>query len=202
MTPARGHKRYLKNLVLDRNYQLAFTAVLVVGCAILMAGLGWLVLRKADGATQIAIQNVQTSTLDAGAARETIADILRRRELLTWIMIGVGAAITLGLAAYGIKMTHQVAGPLYKIAYHCDRVIDGTFTELTALRRHDQLVDLHAHFRQAYNTLRERQHRDAAALRAVIDAADKAGFAARSPEIAALLEDLRVRLRAKEVTLG
>ncbi len=195
-------RRQLRNLVLDRNYQLAFTLFLVVVCMAFMTGLGWLVLKEADIATQTAIQNVQTNVTMGAEFDATVAELVHRRELLTWILAGVGVAITLGLAAYGIKMTHRVAGPLHKIAYHCDRVVDGSFTELTALRKHDQLVDLHAAFKEAYNKLRERQFRELSVLRGVITAIEKAGLASRSPELARQLEALRERAKKKEVLFG
>jgi nitrogen fixation/metabolism regulation signal transduction histidine kinase len=159
--------------------------------------------KEAATATKTAVQDVQGQALiEPEMARETIAALESRRVLLDWLLVGVGLTLSLGLFAYGIKMTHKVAGPLHKVALYCDKVAAGTFDTVHNLRRGDQLVEFYAHFKQAHGVLRRRQERDVATLRAVIDAAEQHELAGRTEELAARLEDLRTLLRAKEVTLG
>jgi hypothetical protein len=54
----RGYKRSWKNLLLNKRYQLRFTLFMVGLSAVLMALLGWWVMRVADRATKVAINNV------------------------------------------------------------------------------------------------------------------------------------------------
>jgi hypothetical protein len=201
MTEGRPKRRW-RNLVLDREYQLVFTLALVLSAALFMTGLGYVVMREADTATKTAIQDVEgEGVIDPKVAEETVDNLLRRRNQLNLLLIGLGVALTGGLFIYGIKMTHRVAGPLYKVSLYCDAVADGKLTRPGNLRRGDQLVEFYEHFRQAHEALRRREETDVAVLRAAVTAAEAAGLAERSPELAARLDELRARLAAKEASL-
>ena len=54
----KGYKRSWKNLLLNKRYQLRFTLFMVGLSAVLMALLGWWVMKVADRATTVAINNV------------------------------------------------------------------------------------------------------------------------------------------------
>src|SRR5262245_58767444 len=160
----RPYQRSWRNLLLDRNYQLIFTALLVLSCALFMAGLGALVLAEADTATKTAIQDVQggregeaAAFVDADLSKRTIDHLQARRRLVSWLLVGVGLGLTGGLFVAGIKMTHRVAGPLHKIGRYVDRVGDGKFEPLYPLRKHDQLVEFYEHFRRAHAALRKQE---------------------------------------------
>lgn len=200
---ARSYRRSWKNLLLDTEYQLVFTTLMVVTCTLFMGGLGYVVHKEAATATKTAVQDVQGQGLiEPEVARETIAILQSRRVLLDGVLIGVGLALSMGLFAYGIKMTHKVAGPLHKVALYCDKVAAGKFDTVYNLRRGDQLLEFYEHFKLAHGAVRERQERDVATLRAVVEAAEDGELAGRSEELAARLADLKTLLRAKEVTLG
>jgi hypothetical protein len=196
-------KRSWRNLLLDTEYQLAFTTLLIVCCALFTAGLGWLVHKEAVTATQTAIQDVQGQALiDGDLAAAAIAQLEARRVLLDRLLLALGVGLSLGLFAYGLKMTHRVAGPLHKVAAYCDNVTAGRFDALRDLRRGDELVEFYEHFKQAHAAVRQRQERDVETLRAAIAAATDAELAGRSPELAARLLDLKALLATKEESLG
>ncbi len=46
----------------------------------------------------------------------------RGRLRILWVLIGTGLLLILGLAAYGIKMTHKVAGPLFKVGLYLGKM--------------------------------------------------------------------------------
>src|SRR5688500_15282146 len=122
------YKRSWRNLLLDTEYQLVFTTVLIASCALFMAGLGWVVHKEAVTATETAVQDVQgQATIEPEVAQATIGSLVDRRVLLDRLLVGLGIALSLGLFVYGIKMTHRVAGPLYKVALYCDKVSAGKF---------------------------------------------------------------------------
>jgi len=168
-----------------------------------MSGLGYLVRKEADTATKTAIQDVQGQPLlDEAVARDTIDKLEARRRLLVWILVSLGVGMTGGLFIYGIKMTHHVAGPLYKIGLYCDKVAAGRFDKLTPLRKRDQLTVFYEHFKDAHEALRQRHERDIACLRTVVAAADQAELGQRSPELERSLDDLRTVLAQKEASHG
>ncbi len=202
MSP-QGYRRSWRNLVLDRDVQLEFTLFMVVSCALFMAALGYLVLKEADTATTTAIQDVQGQPLlDAAVAQATIAGLEARKDLLVGVLVGTFVLLVAGLFFFGIKMTHHVAGPLYKVGMYCDKVAAGRFDKLYPLRRGDQLVSFYEHFKHAHEVLRQHEERDRACLRAVIAAAEEADLGARSPELAARLDDVRSILTRKEASHG
>jgi hypothetical protein len=200
-----GHarKRSWRNLLIDREYQLLFTLFMVVTCALFMAGLGYLVLKEADTATKTAIQDVQGQPhLDEAVIRQTIEKLEARRDLLVAILAVLGVGLTGGLFVYGIKMTHRVAGPLYKVGLYCEAVGAGRYDRIVPLRKGDQLVAFYEHFKEAHEALRRRNDRDIECLRSVIAAAEQADVAGRSEELGDRLEDLRAVLARKEASRG
>ena len=197
----RGHKRYWRNLLLDTEYQLVFTTVMVLTCAAFMAGLGWLVHKEAVTATETAVQDVQgQGLLDPDVAITTIEALEDRRVFLDRLLVGLGLALAGGLFLYGLKMTHRVAGPVYKVGLYCDKVAAEKFDTVYNLRRGDQLVEFYQHFKLAHGALRAQQERDVAALRAAVAAAEEADLS--SPEVATRLADLKTVLARKEASLG
>jgi hypothetical protein len=199
----RGYKRSWRNLILDTEYQLVFTTAMVLSALVFMAGLGYVVMDMANTTTKTAIADVQGQPfLAPEIVDETIAGLEARRDLLRGILVGVGLLVTGGLFVYGIKATHKVAGPLHKVGGYCEQVAAGRFETPRNLRRGDQLVEFYEHFRQAHEALRQGQSDDVACLRAVVAAAEEGDLAARTPELAARLEDLRTLLARKEAGLG
>ncbi|HKA87904.1 MAG TPA: hypothetical protein VKE22_09575 [Haliangiales bacterium] len=194
------YKRSWRNLVLDPTYQLVFTLVLVGTCAAFMFGLGWVVVKQVDSATETAKANINGErTLDPEVARQAIAKLEGRQRLLVWILVGVGAAITGGLFVYGIKMTHHVAGPLYKVSLYCDKITHGKFDKVHNLRRGDQLHSFYDHFRHAYDALKAREQRDVECLKEVVSAAE--AMAEKPPDVVARLDELKALLKTKEASL-
>src|SRR5262249_37405901 len=73
-------------------------------------------------------------------AAASIDDLERGRVHIMWVLIATGMVLVIGLAFYGIKMTHKVAGPLFKISLYLAKMKDGRFDKVYNLRKGDQLV--------------------------------------------------------------
>jgi hypothetical protein len=95
------------------------------------------------------------------------------------------------LAAYGIVLTHKVAGPLFKITGHLDKMRDGKLGVVYNLRKGDQLVDFFDHFKSAHDALRARTQEDIALI-------DRALSAVASGPVA---DELRAAKQRKEESL-
>lgn len=134
-----------------------------------------------------------TCELKIGAQIEALE---RGRLRILWTLIGTGLLLVLGLAAYGLKMTHKVAGPLFKVGLYLGKMREGRFTKVYNLRKGDQLIDFYEHFKHAHAGVVAMQEADIARLRAVIEAAEAAG----AGEDAAVGE-LREVLARKEKSL-
>jgi len=97
------------------------------------------------------------------------------RDRILWVLIGTGLLLVLGLAVYGIKMTHKVAGPLFKVSLYLKKMRDGRFDKVYNLRKGDQLLDFYEHFRHAHAGVVKMQQADIERVQAVIAAAEAAG---------------------------
>lgn len=104
-----------------------------------------------------------------------VAALERGRELILWVLIGTGLLLVLGLAIYGIKMTHKVAGPLFKVSLYLAKMKDGRYDKVWNLRKGDQLVDFYDHFKTAHAGVVQMEKDDIARIKGVIAAAEAAG---------------------------
>jgi hypothetical protein len=98
-------------------------------------------------------------------------------------------------------MTHKVAGPLHKVALYLAKLRDGTYDQVYNLRKGDQLAAFYEHFKLAHAGVRKMQEDDVSHLRAALAAADAAGLASKSPELASVIDELRTILVEKEKSL-
>ena len=99
----------------------------------------------------------------------------RGRLLILYVLIGTGLLLVFGLAIYGIKMTHKVAGPLFKVSLYLSKMQQGRFDKVWNLRKGDQLVDFYEHFKTAHAGVVQMEQDDIDRLKAVIAAAEQAG---------------------------
>lgn len=124
-------------------------------------------------------------------------DALERGRLrILWVLVGTGLLLVLGLAAYGIKMTHKVAGPLFKVGLYLNKMKNGRFDKVYSLRKGDQLVDFYEHFKHGHAGIVQMQKDDLARLKAVIGAAEQAGLGEH-----ATVAELRDLVARKEKSL-
>ncbi len=98
------------------------------------------------------------------------------RMRILWVLIGTGILLMVGLAFYGIKMTHKVAGPLFKVSLYLAKMRDGRFDKVYNLRKGDQLVEFYDHFKAAHAGVVRIEREDIEQVKAVIAAADAAGY--------------------------
>ena len=186
---AQAYKRSLRNYLLNSGYQLRFTAVIVVIAAVLTGGLGFFVMHKAHEASRLVSVRAMDPTDEL--AQQLATQFAANDRVLLFILIGFGFVLSMVLAAYGIVLTHKVAGPLFKIALYFDKIRDGKLGVVYNLRKGDQLVDFFDHFKGAHDALRKNAEEDIALL-------DKAIAAAGASPLA---EELRAAKKRKEESL-
>jgi hypothetical protein len=126
----------------------------------------------------------------------TLERLEHGRMMILWMMIATGIALVLGLAIYGIKMTHRVAGPLFKVRLYFSKMREGRFDKVYNLRKGDQLVDFYEQFKHAHGGVVAMQQSDITRIAAVIAAAEAEGLG-QHPAIA----ELRELARRKEKSI-
>jgi hypothetical protein len=126
----------------------------------------------------------------------SIANLERGRKRILWVLIGTGLLLMIGLALYGIKMTHKVAGPLFKVSLYFAKMRDGRLDKVYNLRKGDQLVDFYDHFKHAHAGVVNMEKDDIEHIKATIAAAEAAGIGDHVS-----IAELRTLLARKEKSL-
>jgi hypothetical protein len=98
----------------------------------------------------------------------------RMRILL--VLVATGLMLMIGLGIYGIKMTHKVAGPLFKVTLYLAKMRDGRYDKVWNLRKGDQLMDFYEHFKGAHAGVVAMEKSDIERIKDIIAAADAAGI--------------------------
>jgi hypothetical protein len=214
-------KRRWRNFLLDRRYQLKYTLVMVVIAGALTAGLGYGILRQTKRVEQASAEVAQAAAessriMDMRAMGESEDDptvkemkkaiaeqdavhkrqaeaMQRQAKFVPYALAGFFLLLTMFLGAYGIIMTHRVAGPLFKIANYLKRMTDNRFGEIYDLRKGDELQEFFATFKQAYNAVKSRTQEDLQALTALSGVAEELGK--RHPELEQELAPVLLELR-------
>jgi len=131
----------------------------------------------------------------------TVAGLQRGRTEILLVLIGSGLLLVLGLAVYGIKMTHKVAGPLYKVQLYLAKMRDGRLDKVYNLRKGDQLVEFYEHFKTAHAGVVTMEKADIERLKAMLAVVDKDPAKFESPELAERVAELRSMLARKEKSI-
>ena len=121
---------------------------------------------------------------------------------IIYVMAAAGLALILGLAVMGIKMTHKVAGPLYKVTLYLAKMRDGRYDKVYDLRKGDQLVAFYEHFKHAHAGAVRLEQADVARIKAALAAVEASGAAKRDPAVERAAGALAEALARKEKSLG
>ncbi len=139
-----------------------------------------------------------TCMADVAARRDSVQG---RKSLITLVMLISGVVLLLGLAVYGIKTTHRVAGPLFKVGLYLKKLENNIYDTVYNLRKGDQLVEFYDHFKDAHAGVTKMQEEDRDRLKDAIKLAREADLAAKSEELAASIAELERLLAEKEESL-
>jgi nitrogen fixation/metabolism regulation signal transduction histidine kinase len=185
----KSYKRSWKNYLLNLRYQLKFTLTIVGISLVLTGGLGYVVMSKAHEASRIV--NVRAMDPTDPEAQQLAAQFAHNDLVLMLVLIAFGTLMIVVLTAYGIVLTHKVAGPLYKVSMHLDKIREGKLGKVWPLRKGDELVDFFEHFKAAHDALRKQTEDDIKLL-------DQAIAQASGP----LADELRAARQKKQDSLA
>jgi hypothetical protein len=165
----KPYKRSLRNYLLNLRYQMKYTLTIVGISLVLTGGLGYVVISKAHEASRV----VQVRAMDPTdeLAQQLVTQFAANDRVMMVVLIIFGAVLCLVLTAYGIVITHKVAGPLYKVTLYLQKMRDGKMSQVYNLRKGDELVEFFGHFKDAHDAMRKRIQDDVALLEDAIAAA-------------------------------
>ncbi len=177
-------KRRVRNFLLDP-IQLKYTAMMVVICAGLVAGLGYFIYAGAREASRVV--NLRAMDPTDTLAQDLVKQFAGNDRLLLVELSVFGILIIIFMTGYGIIITHKVAGPIYKLSRYCEKVRDGNLGPIYPLRQGDQLQDFYHVFEQMHDQLRKRSEEEIRLLVQVTDALSRGA----TSDAVAQLEGLR-----------
>lgn len=172
-----------RTYLVDRGFQLKYTAILVVVGAAITALFGTMMYQAHVAAT------------DMMGLPDKFHEIVTKNydDRLLYMVAAIAVVMTMSLALFGVLITHRVAGPIYIIGRYVKVLGDGRFPELRPLRRNDELKDFFASFQEAVENMRSRDAADLAALDQALDQLER--FCASSPDAAKQLNTALVNLK-------
>lgn len=189
-----SNRRSMRNFLLDRKYQLRYTAIMVAISALLTTGLGLIWYRQVREASKI----IEVRAL-ASLAEEEVAslgkEIERQDNQRLLVLGGFGVLLVLVVTGYGIVLTHKVAGPMYKISLYMAQLRDGNLGPIGGIRKGDHLHGFFRSFQEMHDGLQERARQDVATLDGAIGQLE-------ADQGAQALEALRRLRREKVDALG
>ena len=168
----RTHHRQIRNYLLDRKVQLRVALVMVALTTLLTAALGWAWYSEIRTASSV-IQINAIAALGPETAKSLEAELSLHDQRRLWVLCGFALLLAILVVAYGIVMTHKIAGPLFKIKRHMNDIEAGRFYKLWGLRRGDQLQDFFAAFESMHGALRSRVEGDIELLNHLVAAIER-----------------------------
>ncbi|MCA9546567.1 MAG: hypothetical protein KC613_19315 [Myxococcales bacterium] len=137
----RGHRRSLRNLLLDRRFQLKYALAIALSGGLIFGGLGLLVDQKVRHNTELAAMDGDPDPFEA----ELKARMSDEDQELRWTLLAAWLATVGLLFAVGIAATHKIVGPVYVVQRHLGDLAAGKAIHLRPLRQGDEFQQL---FRQ------------------------------------------------------
>lgn len=157
----RRTKRLWKNYLLNRRFQLKYTALVVGISALLSVGLGSVLWSQMQENTRILRLEAEFDPVFAeGLAEEDGSALVR--------LVGALVVFNLALAVGTIAVTHKMAGPEYVLRRAVRELAEGRVPRMRGLRRGDELTELHAEVRKLATALQAEALEDAALLEAAL----------------------------------
>ncbi len=155
----------MRNLLLDKPFQLKYTLAVVLVSSVISAGLGTLLYQAHRESSQVASLDVDDPLLDSAMQDELRAE---DRKVLFSLVIFLGGLV-LSLTALGIVATHKIAGPAYAMRKKMSDIADGKLPIMHPLRRGDELQAVAEELRRMANFLRQQEEEDVEALSQIVE---------------------------------
>lgn len=168
---ADRHKRRIRNYLLDSKLQLRYTLIMVLISSALTGVLGYIWYRQMRE-TSKTVEVKALISLTEHEIQQLQDEMKSQDRLRLGVLVGFGVIFALVVAAYGIILTHKVAGPLFKITRYMTEIKDGRIGPIYDLRRGDQLRDFYAVFKEMHISLRQDVEQDLSTLNEVIQSAE------------------------------
>jgi HAMP domain-containing protein len=187
MTPPK-YKRKVRNMLVDKRFQLKYTALVVVLGLAIFGVLGALYFNERRISSDLLEvgdtlekgmelpDGIEESGYVAESLQELEADmepeVETRDATVVYAMLGAVAFLVLFLIGAGIYVTHKMVGPLYAIEMFMRAVREGRWASIRPLRKGDEFNRLSEEFMRLADAVRARHEEELPALAKVLEDPD------------------------------
>jgi len=190
-----GHRRRIRNYLLDRKLQLRYTLFMVALTSLLTAGLGYIwYSQMRETSMTVEVKALASMDVDQEEMQQIRGEMKAQDNLRLLVLVGFAVIFALAVAGYGIVLTHKIAGPLFKIGRYMSEMKEGRLGPIYDLRRGDQLHEFFETFKQMHVALRHQEEQDLSALKQIIETTER-HLAQAKPELSGEMERPLATLR-------
>ncbi len=160
-TPHAGRRHYL----VDLQFQLKYTAMIVVFGGLIMGLFGGAVWHEVRTNSELLEGRQIAQGLGVtGPTEPSLGDFhdsvaLTDRRML-WVIVGGSLVVMAGLGLCGVLLSHRVAGPILVLGRYTRMLGDGGYPRIRPLRRGDELQAHFEIFKEAIEKMRARELQD------------------------------------------
>jgi len=204
---ARAPRFVRRRYLVDRRFQLKYTALIVAVASVIMTLFSAAIWRELRSNSELAVGqrlltgvggaagNSAAAMRDALALTEDVA-LSDQRQFIFLLLASLVVILALGI--WGVLITHRVAGPVLVLSRYTQALGEGHFPPIRQLRKGDELQIYFDTFRLAVEQIKSREAQEADDLE---NAVAQLAISARGEDAAAV--DLILRLvERKRVALG
>jgi hypothetical protein len=182
--------RSAKRLLLDKRFQLKYTAMIVSVAALLSLVLGGFLFTKVR-------ENSRMLDLEALGDSGFATQLESTDSELAW-MIGLSLlCFMLVITLLSILITHRLAGPIYVMKRHLGTLAGGQIPQIRGLRKGDEFVQCHEVLVDAVSALEKQVIEDVDILSRTVQALS----AVKEPQIIGIRAELEALLEHKKTLL-
>lgn len=196
MSEGAIHKRKMKNLLLNRRFQLKYTAMVVGVASLVSVVLGMFLVSTVR-------ENSRMLQLDAefDAALQSQLGESDARMILVLVLAFVIFNLVLAIGA--VLITHRMVGPVFVVRRYVQEIGEGRLPRLRKLRPGDEFVDLVDSVAQAIRALEARTRSEVQVYERVLSALPEGGTSGPArAELEAILSGKREVLARYEAQAG
>jgi HAMP domain-containing protein len=181
VSPKRVRRR---TFLIDRKFQLKYTAVIVLVGVLVSALLGFFIYR-------LNLENRELLEIDA----EMMAQVELIDSYTMYYLVGFVVVMALFLFIWGIFITHRVAGPIFIISRYLRELSEGQAPKTRPLRKGDELKQFFETFSGMCQYLKDNNAEEATQLeKSAAQVREKGGEELKS--VARALEELAAKKKS------
>ena len=160
-TPNGQAKRRLRNLLIDRSFQLRWVVRIILIVTVIVSVMGYFLYRTvADATDQMLAQKLGDLELTEASIQAFVSQAESDKALTIYTLAAWLVALAVVVSGAVIVLTHKVAGPVFKMRRIFRTINDDNLYLQGKLRKGDELKEAFEDFDDMLRRLREQRKAD------------------------------------------